>query len=345
MSLSFRLAKNACVASLLSVFASLFFTSIAFASDITYTGDTTIEFGSLNLVISAGSTASSVTINTSTINVVTGVGDEFTITSPAFYQITSSPEQTTTCTASLSRVVVAASQTVTITPTTTPCPVASGGSSAPRSEPQPPYVEPAPVVSTPVTSTAVATETPVVITPVTTIEYFSDLVSLTTKQRADVLALTDYLIDHKTVFPIEVTKKYYPNHILTYGYAIQVANSFSPLGCGSNDYLGIHSCKDHAVKMGYVSSSRSVNARIKRIDFYRLLLKTIGKKILTKKNAIAQVQKYCSDAQDISESEANLYLTARQYNIVTRFKSGKCQLDLYLPRIEAASIGARMMTR
>lgn len=341
MNFSLQSAKRLFSTFSLSLVIASLLPSIAAASALEYTSDTTVEYGSVTLVIAAGSTASIVTINTSNINVVTGPGDSFTITSPAFYQITSSPEQTTTCTETLSRVVVGENQTVTLTPTTTPCAStpAPQGSSAPRPEPQPSYSET--VIETPVVNPVVLPVEPVF----TTADYFSDIAGLTERQRSDIIAITQHMIENKTLFAITQAKKYYPNHILTYGYATQIANSFSPLGCGSNEYLGIYSCREHAIKMGYLQSGRPVNSRITRLDFYRLILKTLGKKVLVKKNALAQVAKYCSDSAGISVADANLYLTARQYNIVSRFKSGKCQLNLNLPRLEAAGIGARLMAR
>lgn len=348
----FRLPHRFFTSLFLVLLSTAFFAHTVFASALNYDADTTIEFGSLNLVIKAGSTASIVTVNTSTLNVVTGPGDTFTITSPAFYEITSSPQQTTTCLETLSQVVVGADTTVTLTPTTTPCVTPAASGTRVREPEQPPYVEPEPVsflqtstVETTNTATTTTT-TPVVEPPLfTSASYFSDLGELTEKQQKDVVNLTQYLIDHKTLFPIEKTKKYYPKHVLTYGYATQIANSFSPLGCGSNEYLGIHSCSQHAIKMGYLAKGHPVNSRIRRIDFYRLLLRAMGKKVLTKKNAVLQVAKYCSDSAGITVGDANVYLTARQYNIVTRFMSGKCQLSLYLPRFESANIGARVMAR
>ncbi len=331
MSFSSGLQKRLIGISAFFVVGSIMFSAVAFASNIEYSDSVDVDFGNLTLTIKDGSTASSVTINASTMNVVTGSGDSFTIISPSHYQITTSPTQTTTCNSNLSQVVIDANQSVTITPTTTPC-VTSGA------------------VRESYSNDPVATDIPVVpevavVKTFTSADYFSDLSGLSEKQKQDVINLTQYLIDHKTLFPIEKTKKYYPNYILTYGYAIQIANSFSPLGCGSNEYLGIHSCSDHAIKMSYVESGHAVNSRITRLDFYKVLLEAINKKIIVKKNALTQFTKYCSDSTGVSVDDANAYLTARQYNIVTRFKSGKCQLSLYMPRVEAAAVGVRMMSR
>ncbi|MEK7539021.1 MAG: peptidoglycan-binding domain-containing protein [Patescibacteria group bacterium] len=113
---------------LLIAVLSLFVGVANSAFALTYSADVVITINGNNYTILSGSEATSIVLDTTTLQVVTPASATFTLISPNRHTLTNNGSLTATCTNGESKLIITASLDVTVTPSTTACgAITSGG--------------------------------------------------------------------------------------------------------------------------------------------------------------------------------------------------------------------------
>lgn len=166
-------------------------------------------------------------------------------------------------------------------------------------------------------------------------EDFEDLKKIPAKDKLAIFAAVNKMLEYKT-YALPKNKKFNPKKITKNNFAASLALAVNRSSCGSSTrYPGKNACVQEAHKKKLFDQKSSPDTGIRRIEFYDMLLKSIGAPLKAKITA-EDLKKECKDTPaKITHYEARVYFTARELKIAPKYSKGRCLLHLQFPQTEA----------
>lgn len=170
---------------------------------------------------------------------------------------------------------------------------------------------------------------------------FVDIDKLKSSVQQNILQLATLMIE-KNTYDMPKSKKFQPNASTVGEFALQTALAVSGDGCGgSNGYPGASKCKKQAVSEKIVNSKFKLNAKISRVQYYDILLKAIGAKLVS--SSAKNLKAVCKDVKNANKQTARVFITAKNAGIASVYKGNKCGLGSAFPRWQAAQFAVRAL--
>lgn len=123
-------------------------------------------------------------------------------------------------------------------------------------------------------------------------------------------------------------------------FALQIALAVSDLDFGFEKYPGLAKIRKTAVKTWPDVAKNFPKGKVKRYDFYELLLvaRGIGK---IESKTTKDLKKACKDVEKPTRDMAKVYFAAKKFGFAGVYQGGKCRLEMPFARKEAAKFAMK----
>lgn len=335
------------------VFLFLLILTVASASSnvsVPETINVTITVGgsSVTLNLVGGSLLDELIVNASSLEITKGASGGVTVVSNDKIQLLNDQGLETKCESGLSKLEITTNTKVIITPTSTavycsnPTTGLSGGSTG--SSPSTPTTTTTSPTSNAGTTPPQGTGTTTMTTPPKRFAAvdFKDLGKLKSSARTPIEQMVDYMLNQKTyAFPPNQLFKY--RNVTDATFGLRIAAALSEKCCSAEkEYPGFSKLRASAEAAGIIDKSFKSKAKLTRIEFYEYLLKALGVPMV--KATVKDLEKVCDDLKAPTDETASIFLTAKKYNIASRYSGKKCMLHMQFSKTEAAKWGSRALT-
>lgn len=310
----------------------------------------TVGGSSVTLNIVGGSLLDELIVNASSIEITKGASGGVTVVSPDKIQLLNDQNLVTKCESGISKLEITTNTKVIITPTSMAVYCSnqmsiglSGGSAGPSPSTAPTTTTTSPTSNTGSTP-AGGTGTTTVTTPPKRFAAvdFKDLAKLKASARTPIEQMVDYMLAKKTyAFPPNQMFKY--RNVTDATFGLRIAAALSEKCCSTEtEYPGFSKLRAAAEAAGIIDKSFKSKAKLSRTEFYEYLLKALGVPMV--KAEVKDLEKVCDDLKAPTDEMASIFLTAKKYNIASRYSGRKCMLHMHFSKTEASKWGSRALT-
>lgn len=340
-----------------AVFLSLLVLTVASASSNVSVPETinvmiTVGGSSVTLNIVGGSLLDELIVNASSLEITKGASGGVTVVSNDKIELLNDQNLVTKCESGISKLEITTNTKVIITPTSMAVYCSnqmsiglSGGSAGPSPSTAPTTTTTTtPPASNTGTTPAGSPGTTTVTTPPKRFAAvdFKDLGKLKASARTPIEQMVDYMLAQKTyAFPPNQMFKY--RNVTDATFGLRIAAALSDKCCSAEtEYPGFSKLRTAAQAAGIIDKSFKSKAKLTRIEFYEYLLKALGVPMV--KAEVKDLEKVCDDLKAPTDETASIFLTAKKYNIASRYSGRKCMLHMQFSKTEAAKWGSRALT-